>query len=160
MILLDEPLSSLDVSVQASLVNLLTELQEKNGVSYLFISHDLAAVQHLSHWIAVMYLGVLMEWGDAADVFAPPYHPYTEALLSAIPVADPDVLQRPIRLEGNVPSVLSIPTGCRFHTRCPRKLGRICETQTPPWREGKNNHRIFCHIPLDELTRMQAETRE
>jgi peptide/nickel transport system ATP-binding protein len=157
VILLDEPLSSLDVSVQASLVNLLTELQEKNGVSYLFISHDLAAVQHLSHWIAVMYLGALMEWGDAADVFAPPYHPYTEALLSAIPVADPDVVQRPLRLEGNVPSALNVPAGCRFHTRCPRKVGRICETQTPPWREGKNNHRIFCHIPLDELARLQAE---
>ena len=160
LILLDEPLSSLDVSVQASLVNLLTELQERNGVSYLFISHDLAAVQHLSHWIAVMYLGALMEWGDAAEVFAPPYHPYTEALLSAIPVADPDVVQRPLRLEGSVPSALNVPGGCRFHTRCPRKLGTICETQAPPWREGKNNHSIYCHIPLEELTRLQAEKSE
>ncbi len=158
IVLLDEPLSSLDVSVQASLVNLLTELQEKNNVSYLFISHDLAAVQHLSHWIAVMYLGALMEWGDAEDVFAPPFHPYTEALLSAIPIADPDAVQRAIRLQGSVPSPASIPTGCRFHTRCPRKIGTICETQTPPWREGKNNHRISCHIPLDELARLQAET--
>jgi peptide/nickel transport system ATP-binding protein len=158
VILLDEPLSSLDVSVQASLVNLLNELQERNGVSFLFISHDLAAVQHLSHWIAVMYLGALMEWGDAEDVFAPPYHPYTEALLSAIPVADPDIVQRPLRLEGGVPSPLNIPTGCRFHTRCPRKLGKVCETETPPWREGKNHHRIFCHIPLDELARLQADT--
>jgi peptide/nickel transport system ATP-binding protein len=158
IILLDEPLSSLDVSVQASLVNLLTELQENNGVSYLFISHDLAAVQHLSHWIAVMYLGALMEWGDAEDVFAPPFHPYTEALLSAIPVADPDYRQRPIRLQGSVPSPANVPTGCRFHTRCPRKIGRICETETPPWREGKNNHRISCHIPLEELGRLQAET--
>ena len=82
-----------------------------------------------------MYLGALMEWGDAADVFAPPYHPYTEALLSAIPVADPDTVQRPLRLEGSVPSALNIPGGCRFHTRCPRKLGTICETRTPPWRE-------------------------
>jgi peptide/nickel transport system ATP-binding protein len=93
-------------------------------------------------------------------VVAPPYHPYTEALLSAIPVADPDVVQRPLRLEGNVPSALNVPQGCRFHTRCPRKLGRICETQTPPWREGKNSHRIFCHIPLNELSRMQAEKPE
>lgn len=160
LILLDEPLSSLDVSVQASLVNLLTELQERNGVSYLFISHDLAAVQHLSHWIAVMYLGALMEWGDAAGVFAPPYHPYTEALLSAIPVADPDVVQRPLRLEGNVPSALNVPSGCRFQTRCPRKLGKICETETPPWREGKNNHQIYCHIPLEELARLQTEKPE
>jgi len=158
IILLDEPLSSLDVSVQASLVNLLTELQEKNDVSYLFISHDLAAVQHLSHWIAVMYLGALMEWGDAEDVFAAPFHPYTEALLSAIPIADPEVQQRPIRLQGGVPSAAKIPTGCRFHTRCPRKIGRICETETPPWREGKNVHRISCHIPLDELKRLQADT--
>lgn len=158
IILLDEPLSSLDVSVQASLVNLLSELQEKNNVSYLFISHDLAAVQHLSHWIAVMYLGVLMEWGDAEDVFAPPFHPYTEALLSAIPVADPEVGQRPIRLHGSVPSAASVPAGCRFHTRCPRKIGSICETQTPPWREGRNDHRIYCHIPLEELRRLQADT--
>jgi peptide/nickel transport system ATP-binding protein len=157
LILLDEPLSSLDVSVQASLVNLLTELQERNGVSYLFISHDLAAVQHLSHWIAVMYLGALMEWGDAAEVFAPPYHPYTEALLSAIPVADPDVVQRLFRLEGNVPSAVNVSGGCRFHTRCPRKLGKICETEAPPWREGRNNHQIYCHIPLEELARLQAE---
>jgi len=158
VILLDEPLSSLDVSVQASLVNLLCELQEKNNVSYLFISHDLAAVQHLSHWIAVMYLGILMEWGDAEDVFAPPFHPYTEALLSAIPVADPDIRQRPIRLEGSVPSAANVPSGCRFHTRCPRKIGRICETETPPWREGRNHHSIYCHIPLEELKRLQADT--
>jgi peptide/nickel transport system ATP-binding protein len=158
VVLLDEPLSSLDVSVQASLVNLLTDLQERLGVSYLFISHDLAAVQHLSHWIVVMYLGALVEWGDARDVFAPPYHPYTEALLSAIPVADPDVAQRPIRLEGSVPSALAIPGGCRFHTRCPRKIGPLCERAMPPWREGKSGHRIACHIPLDELARLQADT--
>jgi peptide/nickel transport system ATP-binding protein len=158
VILLDEPLSSLDVSVQASLVNLLTRLQESNGVSYLFISHDLAAVQHLSHWIAVMYLGSMVEWGDAEDVFAPPFHPYTEALLSAIPVADPDVMQKPIRLEGSVPSALNVPAGCRFHTRCPRNLGVICRTETPPWREGRKDHRIACHIPLEELARMQEDT--
>jgi peptide/nickel transport system ATP-binding protein len=158
IILLDEPLSSLDVSVQASLVNLLTELQEKNNVSYLFISHDLAAVQHVSHWIAVMYLGALMEWGDAEDVFAAPYHPYTEALLSAIPIADPDVRQRPIRLRGSVPNPADVPSGCRFHTRCSRKIGRICETEAPPWREGRDSHRISCHIPLDELARLQADT--
>lgn len=158
IVLLDEPLSSLDVSVQASLVNLLSELQEKNNASYLFISHDLAAVQHLSHWVAVMYLGALMEWGDAEDVFAPPFHPYTEALLSAIPVADPDVRQRPVRLAGSVPSAADVPVGCRFHTRCPRKIGRICETETPPWRVGGNHHSICCHIPLEELERLQADT--
>jgi peptide/nickel transport system ATP-binding protein len=158
VVLLDEPLSSLDVSVQASLVNLLTDLQERLGVSYLFISHDLAAVQHLSHWMVVMYLGALVEWGDARDVFAPPYHPYTEALLSAIPVADPDVAQRPIRLEGSVPSALAIPAGCRFHTRCPRKIGPLCEKAMPPWREGRSGHRIACHIPLDELAKLQADT--
>ena len=160
VILLDEPLSSLDVSVQAALVNLLTDLQESRNVSYLFISHDLAAVQHLSHWIAVMYLGVLVEWGGAEDVFAPPFHPYTEALLSAIPVADPDAVRRPIRLEGSVPSAASVPAGCRFHTRCPRKIGRVCETETPPWRTGRGNHSIFCHIPLEELARAQAGAGE
>jgi peptide/nickel transport system ATP-binding protein len=156
VILLDEPLSSLDVSVQAALVNLLTDLQKSRNVSYLFISHDLAAVQHLSHWIAVMYLGVLVEWGDAEDVFAAPFHPYTEALLSAIPVADPDAVRLPIRLEGSVPSAANVPAGCRFHTRCPRKIGAICETETPPWRTGRGHHSIFCHIPLEELARVQG----
>jgi peptide/nickel transport system ATP-binding protein len=158
LILCDEPIASLDVSVQGSLMNLLTRLQREKGTSYIFISHDLSAVQHLSDWLAVVYLGYMMEWGNAADVLAPPYHPYTEALLSAIPIADPDVKQRQIRLEGSVPSAMDIPPGCRFHTRCPRFIGGICVEQEPPWRQGEGDHWIYCHHPLERLTEMQRET--
>lgn len=156
VVLLDEPLSALDVSVQASLINLLFELQHLNKTTYLFISHDLATVQHLSDWIAVMYLGRIMETGRSDKVFAPPYHPYTEALLSAIPVADPNIQQQHIRLEGSVPSAMEIPDGCPFHTRCPRKRGSLCETQAPPQQEGLDGHSICCHIPMEELGRIQA----
>lgn len=155
VVLLDEPLSALDVSVQASLINLLFDLQTKNLTTYLFISHDLATVQHLSDWIAVLYLGRIMETGHAASVFAPPYHPYTEALLSAIPVADPNVKQQHIRLEGSVPSAMEIPSGCPFHTRCPRRLGQLCATELPPWQEGDDGHGIWCHIAMTELARIQ-----
>jgi peptide/nickel transport system ATP-binding protein len=155
LILCDEPISSLDVSVQGALMNLLTSLQERSGTSYLFISHDLAAVQHISDWIAVMYLGRMAEWGSARQVLNPPYHPYTEALLSAVPVADPDVEQRSIRLRGSVPSAIDIPSGCRFHPRCPRFLGELCRLQEPPWREGEEHHWMCCHIPVDELVRLQ-----
>ena len=155
LMICDEPISSLDVSVQASLMNLLAELQDSKGTSYLFISHDLAAVRHLSDWIAVIYLGRLWEIGSAVDVFAPPQHPYTEALLSALPIPDPEARQSRIRLRGSVPSAVNVPTGCRFHTRCPRKLGEICKTEEPPWREHGRWHRICCHIPIEELLRLQ-----
>jgi peptide/nickel transport system ATP-binding protein len=158
LILLDEPLSSLDVSVQASLINLLFNLQEERGTSYLFISHDLATVQHLSDWLAVMYLGKIIEWGSADEVFNPPMHPYTEALLSAIPVPDPDVQRESIRLEGSVPSAAAVPSGCRFHTRCPRKYGEICETEEPPWQEGGGDNCFACHIPVEELKPLQQKT--
>ncbi len=156
VVLLDEPLSALDVSVQASLINLLFELQHRNMTTYLFISHDLATVQHLSDWIAVLYLGRIMETGHSTRVFSPPYHPYTEALLSAIPVADPNIQQQHIRLEGSVPSAMAIPSGCPFHTRCPRSLGTLCATESPPWQKGEDGHGIWCHIPMDELARIQA----
>jgi peptide/nickel transport system ATP-binding protein len=155
LMICDEPISSLDVSVQAALMNLLVDLQESKGTSYLFISHDLAAVRHISDWIAVIYLGRLCEIGSAEDVFVPPYHPYTEALLSAIPIPDPDIRQEAIRLRGSVPSAMKIPSGCRFHTRCPRKIGEICEEQEPPWRDVENDHRYCCHIPVDELRSLQ-----
>ena len=160
LMICDEPISSLDVSVQASLMNLLVELQQAKGTAYLFISHDLAAVRHLSDWIAVVYLGRLWEVGSAEDVFSPPYHPYTEALLSAIPVPDLDIRQERIRLQGSVPSAMHIPPGCRFHTRCPRKIGPICETEEPPWQNASRYHSICCHIPLEELCRMQARVLE
>jgi len=139
-------------------MNLLMKLQVEKSTSYVFISHDLSAVQHLSDAIAVVYLGHVMEIGDAVKVLTPPFHPYTEALLSAVPLADPDVKQKPIRLGGTVPSAMDVPPGCRFHPRCPRCLGDICREQEPPWREGDGEHRIYCHIPLDELARLQAET--
>ena len=155
LLICDEPISSLDVSVQAALLNLLGSLQESKGTSYLFISHDLAAVRYLSDWIAVVYLGRIWEIGSAEDVFMPPYHPYTEALMSAIPVLDSDVPQDQIRLLGSVPSAVNIPSGCRFHTRCPRKLGKICEKQEPPWQDVNDFHSICCHIPLDQLIDLQ-----
>lgn len=157
LMICDEPISSLDVSVQASLMNLLADLQDCRGTSYLFISHDLAAVRHISDWIAVVYLGRLWEIGSAEDVFIPPYHPYTEALLSAIPIPDPAVKQDRIRLKGSVPSAMNIPSGCRFHTRCPRKVGEICEQSEPPWHNLEEGHRICCHIPPDELKKLQGE---
>ncbi|OPL11222.1 MAG: hypothetical protein AVO34_09010 [Firmicutes bacterium ML8_F2] len=157
LMICDEPISSLDVSVQASLMNLLVDLQESRGASYLFISHDLAAVRHLSDWIAVVYLGRLWEIGSAEDIFVPPYHPYTEALLSAIPIPDPDIKQETIRLKGSVPSAMNIPSGCRFHTRCPRKIGAICEQQEPSWQQHGNHHQIRCHIPIEELLEKQGE---
>ncbi len=155
LVICDEPISSLDVSVQASLLNLLAELQRSAGTSYVFVSHDLAAVRHISDWIAVVYLGRLWEVGPTARIFEPPLHPYTEALLSAIPIADPEIERERVRLTGSVPSAVNIPSGCRFHTRCPRKIGDICEREEPPWRDGKKDHSICCHIPLAELAASQ-----
>ena len=157
MVICDEPISSLDVSVQGALMNLLVQLQSEQRIAYVFISHDLSAVQHLSDWIAVMYLGHLMEVGPAASVLNPPYHPYTEALLSAVPIADPNATQARIRLQGAVPSAVNVPPGCRFHPRCPRRLGAICSEQEPPWSEVSKGHRIYCHIVPDQLVRVQTE---
>ena len=156
LVICDEPVSALDVSVQGSLLNLLSELQRSQGTTYLFISHDLAAVRYIADQIGVVYLGRLWEIGTTEEVFAPPYHPYTEALLSAIPVPDPGVQQKRIRLEGSVPSAIDTPPGCRFHTRCPRKIGPICETQEPPWRSTSPTHRLCCHIEIEELLRIQS----
>ncbi len=156
LIVADEPTSSLDVSVQAVVLNLLKDLRAQRGASYMLISHDLDVVAYLSDWIAVMYLGQIVEEGDTEDVYNPPSHPYTEALISAIPVPDPTQPRGSIRLEGDVPSARHIPSGCRFHTRCPRKIGAICEQEAPPWRDAGDGHRIRCHIPLDELTALQT----
>ncbi len=155
LLIADEAVSSLDVSVQASILNLLTELQNEHGSAYLFISHDLAVVGYIADVIAVIYLGRLMEMGRAEAIFEPPYHPYTEALLSAIPLIDPAAEQEQIRLDGEVPSAVDVPSGCPFHTRCPRFLGEICVEQEPPWQETAQGTRYFCHIPPDELSRVQ-----
>lgn len=160
LVLADEPTSSLDVSVQAVILNLLKDLRAKHGASYLFISHDLRAVSYLADWIVVMYLGEIVEVGDSGDVYNTPSHPYTEALISAIAIPDPTVEQKRIRLNGEVPSASDIPTGCRFHTRCPRKLGAICETDAPPWRDAGGEHFIRCHIPVEELKVLQQTAPE
>jgi len=151
LVLCDEPLSSLDVSVQAAVMNLLLEFQQSFGTTMLFISHDLSVVYQFCDNVAVMYLGQFCEIGTTEDLFAPPYHPYTEALLSAVPIPDPSVERTTIRLSGAVPSALDPPTGCRFHTRCPRKIGPICEQEPPPWRVITEEHRIYCHIGIEEL---------
>ncbi len=157
LILCDEPVSALDVSVQAAVLNLLAELQESLGTAYIFISHDLAVVGYLSDYVAVMYLGELFEVGYASDLFSAPLHPYTEALVSAIPAPDPARRGEAVRLSDDIPSPRDKPTGCAFHTRCPRKIGPICETEAPPWRDDADEHYIRCHIPLEDLETMQAD---
>jgi peptide/nickel transport system ATP-binding protein len=156
VVVCDEPTSALDVSVQAAILNLLADLQAAEGVTYLFISHDLGVVRYLSDRIAVLYLGRLMELGGAETVFNPPHHPYTEALLSAVPTVGGEERPR-IRLEGEIPSASDPPSGCVFHTRCPRFLGSICVEQEPPLAEVEPGHFIRCHIPVGELRHLQAE---
>jgi len=156
LVLCDEPVSALDVSVQAAILNLLLEVQQEFDTTLVFIAHDLSVVRFFSDQVGVMYLGQIMEIGPAEAIYAPPYHPYSEALLSAVPIPDPSAVQKNIRLEGNVPSAIDPPSGCRFHTRCPRREllpdgGKICETELPPWREAAEGHRIFCHLPLETL---------
>jgi peptide/nickel transport system ATP-binding protein len=146
------------VSVQASILNLLVELQTKEKVSYVFISHDLAVVRYISDRIGVMYLAELIEVGAADEVFNPPHHPYTEALLSSIPKLDFDSRQQRIALRGTMPSLSEPPSGCRFHTRCHRFLGDICEQQEPPIQETGDGHTYKCHIPPDELLALQTAT--
>jgi len=155
IVVCDEPTSALDVSVQAAILNLLTDLQHREDVAYLFISHDLGVVRYLADRIVVLYLGRVMEIGPADRVFSGPQHPYTEALLSAVPTLD-DLDRLRIRLEGEIPSAADPPTGCPFHTRCPRKIGDICETTEPELREEETGHGIRCHIPLEELRRLQT----
>lgn len=156
LLLADEPVSSLDVSVQASILNLMNELQANNDSTMLFISHDLAIVGFLADRIAVMYAGQLVEIGATPDLFQPPYHPYTEALLSAVPSVDLTGTNRHIRLQGDITSQIDLPGGCRFHPRCPRLMGEICQTDTPPWRETEQNKQIRCHIQLSDLSAIQT----
>ena len=158
LVVCDEPTSALDVSVQAAILNLLVELQAQQQVSYLFISHDLGVVRYVSDRIAVLYLGRLMELGLSETVYEGPHHPYTEALLSAVPTVDGGERPR-IKLEGDIPSAADPPTGCVFHTRCPRRIGAICDETEPPLVEVEENHLMRCHIPLDELRAMQAAGR-
>jgi len=157
LVVCDEPTSALDVSVQAAILNLLVELQAEKRVAYVFISHDLGVVRYISDRIAVLYLGRLQELGPADVVFDGPHHPYTEALLSAVPTIDGGGRDR-IKLQGDVPSAAEPPSGCVFHTRCPRVLGDICATEEPPLVEVEPSHSMRCHIPIDELRRLQERT--
>lgn len=144
-IICDEPVSALDVSIQAQIINLLRDLQKKFGLTYLFISHDLSVVEHISDTIGVMYLGNLVEFADTAKVFAKPLHPYTEALFSAIPVPDPDYKMNRVILEGSIPSPANPPKGCKFHTRC-SKCMKICEHFQPDFQEVEPEHYCACHL--------------
>ena len=144
-IVCDEPVSALDVSIQAQIINLLTDLQRKNGLTYMFISHDLSVVEHISDRVGVMYLGSLVEIGDKKDIFGDPEHPYTQALLSAIPVPDPHYKRNRIILEGDIPSPVNPPSGCKFHTRCPKATER-CSEEVPELRDLGNGHLVACHF--------------
>jgi len=145
-IVCDEPVSALDVSIQAQVINLLDELQEEFNLTYLFIAHDLSVVNYVSDRVAIMYLGKIVEEGPTNEVFAHPVHPYTQALMAAVPVVDKATRQERIVLEGNVPSPIDPPTGCRFHTRCFAKKGRMCEEQEPALTLVGEDHRVACHL--------------
>ena len=159
LLVADEPVSALDVSVQAAVINLLLRIQAEQSTTLVFISHDLGLVRYLADEVVVMYLGQVMESGPVAALFDPPYHPYTDALLSAVPVPDPTIRTTRIRLEGEIPSPLNLPPGCRFATRCPHKLGAICDDTPPPARDAGDEHVIHCHIPLERLRQTEPVFR-
>ena len=144
-IVCDEPVSALDVSIQAQIINLLEDLQKQFSLTYLFISHDLSVVEHISDTVGVMYLGDMVEYGNKKDIFAKPMHPYTQALFSAIPVPDPTVKMNRIILEGSIPSPANPPSGCKFHTRCQHCM-EICKTVVPKRYEAGNEHFVVCHL--------------
>ena len=155
MVVADEPVSALDVSVAAAVTSVLMDIQRQQGTTLLFISHDLSLVRYLADRVVVMYLGHVMEHGTTDEIFSPPYHPYTEALLSAVPIADTSIQRKRIILGGTLPSAIDPPKGCPFHTRCHRKIGTICETEEPSEVSFGEGHTIACHLPAEELREME-----
>jgi len=156
MVVCDEPVSALDVSVQAAVLNLLLEIQNTSNTTMILISHDLSSVRFFADDVAVMYLGRVVEIGSCESIYQPPNHPYTIALLAAVPRPDPDLVASQIRLSGNVPSAVNPPSGCRFNTRCPFKIGDICEKEEPPQRDMGNGHLIFCHYSPEDLSNIKV----
>ena len=157
-ILCDEPVSALDVSIQAQIINLLEELQEQFGLTYLFISHDLSVVEHISDTVGVMYLGNMVEFAETDELYSNPLHPYTQALFSAIPVPDPDTKMKRIILEGSIPSPADPPSGCKFHTRC-RFCTERCKEEEPEYREVRPGHFCACHL-VDEISEENTENAQ
>ena len=158
-IVCDEPVSALDVSIQAQIINLLKDLQDKHGLTYLFISHDLSVVEHISNTVGVMYLGNMVEFGKTDDIFDNPLHPYTQALLSAVPVPDPDAKMNRIVLQGSIPSPANPPKGCKFHTRC-AKCMECCKTVAPDVREITPGHKVACHLYDGQGTLVEKAQQE
>ena len=155
-IVCDEPVSALDVSIQAQIINLLKQLQKEFGLTYLFISHDLSVVEHISNTVGVMYLGNMVEYAETAKIFANPLNPYTKALFSAIPIPDPDAKINRIILKGSIPSPANPPKGCKFHTRCDSCM-EVCKYAAPEWREVEEGHYCACHLYNDAEAQARAE---